>query len=178
VGLEWLWRIKEEPALWRRYFSDGLKFVSLLATRVAPYAWLISRNKPADENLRQAAVDIHQVGGEVYIRLRGAWCSQNLHVLRQRLSEAAAGARHIRVNLAQVSYVDSAFLGLLLVLYGIQKKQGRRLICGAATPMVRKIFRYGCSEFLLAPDDDAAWDAAATALDEVEAEDAGTNVGR
>jgi N-acetylglucosaminyldiphosphoundecaprenol N-acetyl-beta-D-mannosaminyltransferase len=178
VGLEWLWRIKEEPALWRRYFSDGLKFVSLLATRVAPYAWLIYRHKPANAELTRATVDIHQVGGELYIRPRGAWCSQNMHVLRERLSAAAAGGRHIRVNLAQVSYVDSAFLGLLLVLYGMQKKQGRRLICGAATPTVRKIFRYGCSEFLLAPDDDAAWDTAAAALDEVEAEDAGTNVGR
>lgn len=28
VGLEWLWRIKEEPSLWRRYAAD---------------AWLVSR---------------------------------------------------------------------------------------------------------------------------------------
>lgn len=29
LGLEWLWRIKEEPALFRRYWNDGCAFLSL-----------------------------------------------------------------------------------------------------------------------------------------------------
>jgi N-acetylglucosaminyldiphosphoundecaprenol N-acetyl-beta-D-mannosaminyltransferase len=33
LGLEWMWRIKEEPSLWRRYSSDGLVFVGMLAAR-------------------------------------------------------------------------------------------------------------------------------------------------
>ena len=33
TGLEWLWRIKEEPALWRRYFFEGLTLCRLLVTR-------------------------------------------------------------------------------------------------------------------------------------------------
>jgi len=36
TGLEWLWRIKEEPSLWRRYASDGLVLLKLLITRVVP----------------------------------------------------------------------------------------------------------------------------------------------
>ena len=40
-GLEWLWRIKEEPQLWRRYWNDGWMLLSLLLTRLLPYAaWL------------------------------------------------------------------------------------------------------------------------------------------
>jgi N-acetylglucosaminyldiphosphoundecaprenol N-acetyl-beta-D-mannosaminyltransferase len=31
TGLEWLWRIKEEPELWRRYFRDGFRLVHLIA---------------------------------------------------------------------------------------------------------------------------------------------------
>ena len=30
LGLEWLWRIKEEPYLWRRYFHDGSVLLNLL----------------------------------------------------------------------------------------------------------------------------------------------------
>ncbi len=30
TGLEWLWRIKEEPALWRRYWRDGKALLTLL----------------------------------------------------------------------------------------------------------------------------------------------------
>ena len=31
LGLEWLWRIKEEPHLWRRYWGDGLVFLAPFA---------------------------------------------------------------------------------------------------------------------------------------------------
>ena len=36
AGLEWLWRIKEEPHLWRRYAHDGLVLLKLLLTRIGP----------------------------------------------------------------------------------------------------------------------------------------------
>ncbi len=150
-GLEWMWRIKEEPTLWRRYFADGRDFLWLLLTRVVPYAWLIYRERASG----QPSIESRQAGRETFIRLRGAWSSETVQPLRERLSEAVAAGNHVRINLAQVSYVDSAFLGLLLLLYGIQKKQGRRLMCGAANPKVRKIFTYGCSEFLLNAEEPA-----------------------
>ena len=31
TGFEWLWRIKEEPYLWRRYWSDGKALLAMLA---------------------------------------------------------------------------------------------------------------------------------------------------
>jgi N-acetylglucosaminyldiphosphoundecaprenol N-acetyl-beta-D-mannosaminyltransferase len=36
TGLEWMWRIKEEPALWRRYFSDGICLFKLILIEVVP----------------------------------------------------------------------------------------------------------------------------------------------
>ena len=153
-GLEWLWRIKEEPALWRRYFSDGVEFLKLLTTRVLPYAWLIRLERMRQSQARPALL-VHQAENEVFFRLQGAWWSGNIVRLRDRLSEAIASGKNIRLNLAEVSYVDSAFLGLMLLLYGLQKKQGRRLMCGAASAKVRRIFRYGCSEFLLNADEAA-----------------------
>ena len=35
-GLEWLWRIKEEPYLWRRYFTDGVALTRMVVGRVMP----------------------------------------------------------------------------------------------------------------------------------------------
>ena len=37
AGLEWLWRIKEDPALRRRYWRDGIAILGLLLTRLLPY---------------------------------------------------------------------------------------------------------------------------------------------
>ena len=39
VGLEWVWRIKEEPQLWRRYGADGLAMLRLLLSYVVPQMW-------------------------------------------------------------------------------------------------------------------------------------------
>lgn len=32
MGMEWVWRIKEEPTLWKRYLSDGLQLIKIIAT--------------------------------------------------------------------------------------------------------------------------------------------------
>src|SRR3984957_12252883 len=37
-GLEWLWRIKEEPFLWRRYWHDGKLLAALLYSNILPLA--------------------------------------------------------------------------------------------------------------------------------------------
>lgn len=38
AGLEWVWRVKEEPRLWRRYAGDARALASLLLRRVLPDA--------------------------------------------------------------------------------------------------------------------------------------------
>lgn len=38
LGLEWLWRIKEEPRLWQRYWRDGLDLTSIFFTKIVPLA--------------------------------------------------------------------------------------------------------------------------------------------
>ena len=50
--------------------------------------------------------------------------------------------------MASVSHVDSAFIGLLMLLYGYQKRQGRRLRLGPMQAAVQRTFEYGCAEFL------------------------------
>jgi N-acetylglucosaminyldiphosphoundecaprenol N-acetyl-beta-D-mannosaminyltransferase len=149
LGLEWLWRIKEEPGLWRRYAADGLTFIRLLTTRVIPYAWLRYWHKPASHELEATAIELFDDAGEIVIRLRGAWQQNNLGSLRKNFSSAMLAGKNVRVELEHVSYVDSAFIGLLMLLYGDRKQQGKRLTVCDATKKVRKIFRLSCAEFLL-----------------------------
>ncbi len=148
-GLEWLWRIEEEPKLLRRYILDGLMFLRLLITRVIPYAWLMYRHKPANHELGSAAIELSDKGGEIIIRLRGAWVLENLRQLRESFSSHTLEGRNVRIDLEQVTYVDSAFIGLLLLLYGDRKQQEKRLSVGNLNNRVRQIFRYACAEFLL-----------------------------
>jgi len=148
-GLEWLWRIKQDPMLWRRYTSDGLAFLKLLVTRVIPYAWFVYRHKPAGKKMDSAVIELFYDVDELIIRLRGTCVQDNLKPLRECFSSLAFSGRDVRINLEQVTYVDSAFIGLLLLLYGDRKRQGKRLLVVNLKESVRRIFRYSCSEFLL-----------------------------
>ena len=79
TGLEWLWRIKEEPGLWRRYASEGLVLLELLVTRVVPYAWFMVWHNPTSRELDSAAIKLNEDGDgdEIIISLHGAWVQTN-----------------------------------------------------------------------------------------------------
>lgn len=148
-GLEWLWRIKEEPGLWTRYFSDGLAFIRLLSMRVIPNYWFIQRHAPTRLSLDTAAIDTLEGAGETVVCLRGAWTRENLGPLRKCFSRAAIADTDVRIDLKHASYIDASFLGLVLLLYGHQKQHGRNLSCSPLNQQVQSVFEFGCCEFLL-----------------------------
>jgi len=149
AGLEWLWRIKEDPKLWRRYASDGMAFLRLLFTRVLPYWWLVLRRSPCSRDLDEAKIDMFQADGESVIRLRGAWAQANLNPLRECFSRAALADENIRIEMEQVTHVDSAFMGVLMLLYGNRRRRTKRLSVVTGNKRLQRIFRYACAEFLL-----------------------------
>jgi N-acetylglucosaminyldiphosphoundecaprenol N-acetyl-beta-D-mannosaminyltransferase len=148
-GLEWLWRIKEEPALWRRYASDGLVFCKLLFTRVLPCALFMFVNRPSAQDLKSARIELSNEQTATVIRLTGAWAATNLAPLRDCFSREYDRGIDIRLDLEQVSYVDSAFLGLLILLYGGLHRHGKRLLFSRLSKNVQKILHYACADYLL-----------------------------
>lgn len=149
IGLEWLWRIKEEPALWRRYFADGLALLRLLATRVIPHWLFIHGHTPTRMALDAAAITTREEAGVTVITLRGAWARDNLGPLRRCFAKTAHTDMDARIDLQDVSCIDSAFLGLIMLLHGHQQQHGRSLSCNPVHPQLRGFFEYGCCEFLL-----------------------------
>lgn len=148
-GLEWTWRIKEEPALWRRYLRDGVVFVRLLVTRALPYAVAVSWRKPSAMELGDARLDVLTGGSQLVIRLRGAWVAESLRPLRDCLSRADLTASNVCFELEGVDRIDSAFIGFLMLVQGHLRRQHARLSVVNVPPRVRRIFRYACAEFLL-----------------------------
>lgn len=149
AGMEWLWRIREEFGLWRRYLADGRAFVRLFAFRVLPFAWHLHRSRPTPEALAAARAEVFETPQEIVIRLRGAWCRDNLGPLRGLLARAAVSAKNVRLNLGAVTHVDTSFMGLMAIAYGVLGKQRRRFACWPVSEPAQKLFRYGCVEFLM-----------------------------
>jgi len=143
AGLEWLWRIREQPALWRRYLVDGSALVLLLLTRVLPYVWYARRHAAG------APAEGHVEAREEYtVALRGVWTRANIDVLRRSFTTAAQSGKDVRLDMTAVSHVDSAFVGLLMLLRAYLQQRGRRLAIEPVPRAVRRVIEYCCAEFL------------------------------
>jgi len=147
AGMEWLWRIKEEPQLWRRYGGDGVMFLRLLLTRVLPCAWRIRRHAAGVGTLRPATLSVDERGPDTAIACGGTWTRDTLAPLRAALAAAAQRRARVSLLLNEVSYVDSAFLGLLLIARGAFGDTSLS-IAGADAKVARLFYLHG-AEFLL-----------------------------
>ena len=148
IGLEWLWRIKEDPALWRRYFWDGLALLTLLVSRVFPFAWYRLRHKADDSQLATASVEAMDDANNYTVRLSGAWTLRNIAPLRDCFSKVVLAEKDVRLDMSGVNYVDSAFVGLVILLQGHQTQHSRQLLLVPLQKPVRRVFKYCCSEYL------------------------------
>jgi N-acetylglucosaminyldiphosphoundecaprenol N-acetyl-beta-D-mannosaminyltransferase len=115
LGLEWLWRIGQEPALWRRYAGDGLWFVMLLGTSVLPMALARRFQRVPPDAWTGATLAAATAGDTCTLTLAGPWAASNLQPLRDALAAAALEARALRVSMRGVTHVDSAFIGLMML---------------------------------------------------------------
>ncbi len=116
AGLEWIWRIKEEPGLWRRYWGDGLEGSRLLLLRVLPDALAQQRHgKPGDAPAR---IDIRRGPGTTALALQGAWCDGDLSELRRALAQCAARKDRLAIDLSGTTDICGAFIATLLQARG------------------------------------------------------------
>ena len=149
LGLEWLWRIKEEPALWRRYFLDGVTLLQLLLTRVLPYALSLRVGALRVRNADEAWFETAGQTSGFTLRLHGAWSQRNLRPLRDELTRLAAHGKPIVLDLHGVTMVDSAFIALVQLLDGWQRPTTRRSCITEVAPRVRQVLRWSCADYLL-----------------------------
>lgn len=149
LGLEWLWRIREEPRLWRRYAEDGISLLYLMVTRVLPYAWYLWRHRIDETDLEAASAELSQHDGKSILRGHGYWCASNVERLRGLLRQATENGGDIEVALADVKAIDSAVTGLLLLVHGLLERRGRRLHLSGVSPHLRRLLHWQCAVFLL-----------------------------
>ena len=149
LGLEWLWRIREEPGLWQRYFQDGLTFLWLLCTRVLPLALVMRWRWPSDTRLTAARVVVETEEDAALIRLSGAWTRENLAPLRRAFAWVAASRRDVCIDMGQVDFVDGAFLALIMLLRSHQLANGSDFALRSVSDGLKRLFFLSCAGFLV-----------------------------
>jgi N-acetylglucosaminyldiphosphoundecaprenol N-acetyl-beta-D-mannosaminyltransferase len=149
-GVEWLWRIKEERYLWKRYRDDGLVLLRLLLTRVLPLAIITRWQRFAVRPQRQdLLIKKSQNDRSIMISLCGVASADQIPMAISCFQEALAAKQDIILDLSGTHLIDSRFLGLLLMLRKELKSRGAKLIFTHVPQTIERIFRLSELEFLL-----------------------------
>jgi N-acetylglucosaminyldiphosphoundecaprenol N-acetyl-beta-D-mannosaminyltransferase len=148
-GLEWLWRIKEEPRLWRRYFIDGVILGRLMLTQVVPLALLMRWQNLRWRNDHEIAIARSEDAHRVTLTVTGIAANGNGEKAARSLSQAAEAAKDVVIHLGGTRQVDARFMGSLLLLQKRLKETGRSLTLTAVPRPVERVFRLNGFTFLL-----------------------------
>src|SRR6185295_10368473 len=89
-GLEWLWRIKEEPKLWRRYFGDGAVLLQVILTQVLPLLVLKRWDELRQGHADEIRIDRHEARDLLLLAITGGATNGNVAKVAHHLKTAAA----------------------------------------------------------------------------------------
>jgi N-acetylglucosaminyldiphosphoundecaprenol N-acetyl-beta-D-mannosaminyltransferase len=146
TGFEWLWRIKEEPYLWRRYWNDGTVLLKLMVTSVLPLAFDAHRRRVVCSDL---SIDAKQDTDTYIIELSGNAVHRYVNRAIDPFRLALASGKQVAVDISKIRDIDARFFGLLLMVRKHLANQGRRLVFTGVSNETRRIFRLNKFEFLL-----------------------------
>ena len=147
LGLEWLWRIKEEPGLWRRYWHDGIGALGMIGTRVLPDVFA-SRAAAGRAGVPGQLTET-RTAGMVTLELQGSWRDLQCGALRRAFGECVAeGVDRVTVDLSRVTDVGDTFIALCLIARGRFGRHGSCRFIGAPS-RVATTFRHKLAEQLL-----------------------------
>lgn len=150
MGLEWAWRIKEEPHLWRRYWADGWFLLRFLTTKVFPYIIWMAFNRQRLKSLSQkSTVELDATALNVNLTASGAVMDPVSRDIRALLRQASLQNKSVQLNLADTEYLSFGMLGLLLLLKKQLDKQGNQLKIIGIQPGMRKLLHWNGLDYLL-----------------------------
>lgn len=145
-GFEWMWRIKEEPVLWRRYAIDALALLNFTRTQIIPVAL---HSLLPGRVAREFRIESHQRSQRLTLVLHGCITGSALPKLRRALYDALQAGLTVDMDLSPTTAIDSAFLALALRLDTWQD-EARAILPGSMTrpSLLRTVQRLGAKSLL------------------------------
>jgi N-acetylglucosaminyldiphosphoundecaprenol N-acetyl-beta-D-mannosaminyltransferase len=148
LGLEWMWRIKEEPSLWKRYYFDGMQAIKLILSTVIPLYWQTKKNKSSTKN-SDFSFYIQESKDKIDIFIRGSLISQQIQTFKNYLIHDFKYVHQVNISCAELTHIDSVGIGLLMLMFGHQLKLTGTLSLSNVPKHIRKIFVLHSAEYML-----------------------------
>jgi N-acetylglucosaminyldiphosphoundecaprenol N-acetyl-beta-D-mannosaminyltransferase len=144
MGLEWIWRILQEPKLFSRYAADGLILLRVLISRFWLWRQFLSRQKSFNHNDGESTVTQHENDEEIVLSF-----GRNLQLtpatpLCKMFSSCVLSKKNIRLDFQQTEFASGAFLALLLILLKHQRYNGSQISTSNACGNILKLLKLFC----------------------------------
>ena len=152
LGFEWLWRIKEEPYLWRRYLADGFSLAQMVINQVLPIVLNRRWHRFKTRNKQEELLIKQEDRETIVVSLIGYATEANVAQSIASFRSALAEKRDIMIDLSQTWLIDPRFYGLLLMLRKQVESNGVMLKFTGVSRRIRRSFRLNGFEFLLTTD--------------------------
>ena len=151
IGLEWAWRIKEEPHLWRRYWDDGRFLLKFLAIKVIPQILWIKFNKKRFAKVSEKS-KVFLDNNEAYAKLVfcGAILDPVPQYIRVLLKESSTLQKNVLLDFTEAEYIGFNLFGLLLLLKKQLDKQGFEMKIVGVNRNIKKLLNWNSLSFLVA----------------------------
>lgn len=135
-GLEWLWRIKEEPTLWRRYWHDGKALLTLVFGQLLPHARWLRRQRSAVPGSLSLAPEglVHRLS------LSGAAMDPLPAQMLATLQQAAAADTPLLLDLSLAAGFGPGFAGQLLRLEKAMAERQQPLQVAPLPALMARLF--------------------------------------
>jgi N-acetylglucosaminyldiphosphoundecaprenol N-acetyl-beta-D-mannosaminyltransferase len=117
LGLEWLWRIKEEPKLFKRYWNDGRVLFRVLVVQILPiFLSLRWRRLRASSTRHDFVIVSSEKGTPLTVSISGDASAESVAAATSSFRKALEAGKAIRIDLSRTRTLDARFFGLLLML--------------------------------------------------------------
>ena len=128
-GLEWLWRIKQEPKLYKRYLGDGLRFIHMMLTQTIPLALYLKKHARSIEGSKSAVLTDTLTHSEDFIvRLKGNISVEQIPLLDSAFETALKSNKNIIIDGEETLHLSTEAVARLMVLQGRLRKQNKQML--------------------------------------------------
>ena len=143
-GLEWAWRIKEEPRLWKRYTQDARILSKLILSQVLPYAiWRRAQSKHCQTcTHRWTCSQTSEQSLQMHLALEGHLADSVPTSLKQTLHDCLQGHGEVRIDIGQLMNIGPAFAATLAYFLHNLRRRNRSVVLSGLNRRTERLLRW------------------------------------
>lgn len=145
IGLEWLWRIVQEPKLFSRYAVDGLVMLRLVVTHFTVWLHFFFLQRKFRRALLDEKIDRQEYTEKVILSFGRNIQLTNNSQIRQVFNDCACSKVNIVLDFQNTEFIDGAFMGLLFLFKRyLQNNSSSKLSFINVNDRLKKLFDLFC----------------------------------